>query len=143
MRDRSRHADPSGHYERTDPSPEEGSAALLVLSGALVVMVVLLALADIGIFLMTRARAQVAADAAALAAAQELIPGLGADPREQAAWFAQANGARLTSCECSFGERAALVRVESPARFILLSAAGVRNVTARARAEVELPGPRR
>lgn len=121
---------------------DSGNAAILVLVGSLVMMVLLLALADLGIFLITRARAQTAADAAALAAAQELLPGSRTEPFEQAARFAVGNGARLVSCSCSIGERQAKVEVSVPIHFIIVGDLGVEEVRAKALADVELRGLR-
>jgi Flp pilus assembly protein TadG len=48
----------------------------------------------------TRARAQTAADAAALAAVYESGPYGSADPEQQARTYARLNDARLTDCDC-------------------------------------------
>lgn len=101
-------------------------------------MVLALGIADLGIFLLARARAQTAADAAALAAASELVPGVGHDPRGQAARFAGANGARLLACECRLGARSATVLVAVPVRFLVVRVLGAEEVTGGARAEVDL-----
>lgn len=58
-----------------------------------------------------RARAQTAADAAALAAVAESALGGGGDPREQALRFARLNGAVLEDCLCVPGATAAQVKV--------------------------------
>lgn len=111
---------------------------MAVLSLALMVMVIIAGLGDLAIFFVARAKAQTAADAAALAAASELVPGLGKDPSGQAVQFAQANGAQLRECVCRFGSKAAQVRVAVEVQFILARALGVQEVGARARAEVDL-----
>lgn len=59
----------------------------------------------------TKARAQLAADAAALAAVAESAPYGGNDPERQAESVARANGARLVSCLCPSGGTAVQVRV--------------------------------
>ncbi|MGI8427140.1 MAG: Rv3654c family TadE-like protein [Actinomycetota bacterium] len=117
---------------------EDGNAAIAVLGAAVVTFLVVMGLADIGIFFIARAGAQTAADAAALAAASELIPGGGQDPERQARRFATANGARLVKCACRPGAQAAEVKVEAAARFLLFSSG--KQVPAVARAEVNLAG---
>ncbi|MDP9069634.1 MAG: D-alanyl-D-alanine carboxypeptidase family protein [Actinomycetota bacterium] len=81
------------------------------------VMAVVLGLSLTGFFVdiadaaATKTRAQIAADAAALAAVAESGPyGAGAHERE-AARFAAANGARLVECRCEPGATAVQVRV--------------------------------
>jgi hypothetical protein len=58
------------------------------------------------------ARAQLAADAAALAAVAESAPYGGGRPVEVAADYAGANGARLVECRCDEGATTMQVRVE-------------------------------
>lgn len=58
-----------------------------------------------------RAEAQLAADAAALAAVAESAPYGSNDPRRQAEDVARANGAKLVSCLCPAGGTAVQVRV--------------------------------
>ena len=78
-----------------------------------------------------RARAQTAADAAALAAVAEGTPYGAGDPRSAAVRFAELNGARVTNCLCDRGATAVQVTVS------------VEGVVARARAvfEPDLMGP--
>lgn len=109
---------------------------MAILGASVVVMVLLLGLADLGMFLVARSRAQTAADAAALAAAGEQV-GKG-EPAEAATRFAASNGATLDSCDCPRGGLDAVVKVSIPVRFVLLKALGVGEVGARARAEVDL-----
>ena len=59
---------------------EHGSAAIAPLVAVAIVMVMLAGQGDLTSFFIARTRAQTAADAAALAAAAELIPGIGTDP---------------------------------------------------------------
>lgn len=115
---------------------QRGNASVAVLGASVVVMILLLGLADLGMFLVARSRAQTAADAAALAAAGEQL-GKG-EPAGAAAYFAESNGAALVSCECPPGGLDAVVRVSIPVRFVLLDSLGVGEVGARARAEVDL-----
>lgn len=67
--------------------------------------------ADIAATGAVKARAQIAADAAALAAVAESAPYGGGDHRAQAARFAALNGARLLECLCEPGSTAVQVRV--------------------------------
>ena len=71
-----------------------------------------------------RARAQYAADAAALAAAGAMVPGASASPEDEAEQYAEANGARLIMCTCDPVDAEALVKVsvgdiEAQARAVL------------------------
>ena len=81
---------------------EEGVAGLLVLAMATVSMLLGLLTIDVATYLHARTRAQVAADAAALAAAPVTFRSFGAagSPAEEAAVFAEANGAELIECRC-------------------------------------------
>jgi len=84
-----------------------------------------------------RARAQVAADAAALAAAQELLMATEAEPSDVAARYAEDNGARLLECRCPVGSRDAVVTVEVKVTLPLLGQ--MRTVRATARAVIASP----
>lgn len=117
---------------------QRGSASITVVAGVIALMIIALALVDLGVFFIARARAQTAADAAALAAAAEAIPGSGRQPSEQARFFAQRNGGRLLRCRCLPGAGDVVVEVAVPADFTILGALGARDVTARARAAIEL-----
>ena len=89
--------------------------------------------------LVARSHARTAADAAALAAAQELALPSGADPADVAAVYAERNDAILTDCICAAGTFDAMVTVSIVVDGFLL-VTGTRTVTARARAVVDLPG---
>jgi secretion/DNA translocation related TadE-like protein len=94
----------------------------VLLAGALVVLLITLAVVALGQHLAGRARAQAAADASALAAAPVTFRPFGAEgsPRQEAALFAAANDATLTACRCpedpSWEPRTVVVtvRVEYP-----------------------------
>lgn len=80
--------------------------------------------ASAGDIVSRRARAQYAADAAALAAAGAMIPGAADDPKSEARRYAEANGAELVSCDCAPASGAAEVTVsvgdiEAQARAVL------------------------
>lgn len=117
---------------------ERGSASIVVagLLGAAVVLS--LGAMDLGRVLVQTARAQTAADAAALAAAQEVaVPG-GRQPGDVAAEYASANGGVLTSCACPIGGVEAVVEVTVDVGDLMIAGGG-KTVTARARAVVDLP----
>lgn len=123
---------PNGHS--TD---ERGVASLLVLGICVLVVVGGLLIADLGVFVAGRARAQVAADAASLAAApltfRQAQFQSGGGPVEEAARFAAANGAQLVACSCqvdtSWQERTVHVRVTVPLHLLLLSTDSVSAVS--------------
>jgi secretion/DNA translocation related TadE-like protein len=94
------------------------SLVLSLLCGTVVVA--------LGGAVQTRARAQTAADAAALAAAYESGPYGNADPEYRAREYARRNGARLTDCDCVPGATEMEVEVDFD------------GFTARARAVIEL-----
>jgi secretion/DNA translocation related TadE-like protein len=123
---------------------ERGNASISLLGLVAVVTVLILGLGDLAVFLLARSKAQTAADAAALAAAAELLPGPGVGGRGgstlEARRFAEANGATLLECICRDPADAAMVRVSVPARFAVLRAVGADRVIGRAKAEVDLNG---
>ncbi len=118
---------------------EDGSVSIIV--AAIVAMVVVLALgaADVARVLVVAGRAQTAADAAALAAAQELAIPSDRDPRDVAAEYAGRNGAVLVDCVCASGTFEANVEVRVDVGDLLLFDDG-RSVVAKARAVVAMPG---
>jgi hypothetical protein len=93
--------------------------------------------ADLSRASVARGGAQAAADAAALAAAQELVAPSDATPGEAAAEYAAHNGARLVQCDCPVGGREATVTVEVEAELAFLDQ--TRTVRATARAVVAAP----
>jgi secretion/DNA translocation related TadE-like protein len=109
-----------------------------VLGVAVVTLLLVVGVIDIGIFFLARAKAQTAADAASLAAAAELIPGPARDPEGQARRFASANGAELVKCDCRKGAREVQVEVAVPAEFFMVFNAASARVPARARAGIDL-----
>ena len=117
---------------------EHGSAAVTMLGVAGLVLVLTLAVADVGIYLAARLQAAGAADAAALAAAPVTFAafGGGGSPMAEAARYAAVNGTRLVSCSCpidrSFDARTVSVVV---AKEVSIPVVGAVTVTARSRAE--------
>ena len=93
---------------------ERGSVSILLVAGALLFSLFSLAVADLGSMLLARARAQQAADAAALAAVVQQAPILheGNDPHQAAVDAAERNGAALVSCSCTVGSADATVEVQ-------------------------------
>jgi secretion/DNA translocation related TadE-like protein len=118
---------------------QRGSVTVVTAAIAGVMMVLTLGAADLGKVLISRERAHAAADAAALAAAQELALGSGATtPALQAADFAGRNGAVLTSCVCDRGTLEAIVTVDVPVGHLFLIP-GDRTIRADSKAVVDLP----
>lgn len=117
---------------------ERGSVSVVLAAGVLVVLVLTMGVADVGRVLIARSRARTAADAAALAAADELALPTGLDPATLAAEYAARNGATLTACRCDVGTFEADVAVTVHVDGLLLFP-GVRDAVARARAVVDLP----
>ena len=117
---------------------ERGAAALLMVSVAGVVLLLMVGVADTGLVLAGRYRATVAADAAALAAAPVTFRPFGAtgSARQEAARFSAMNGAALVTCRCrtdrSWRPRTIEVVVE---RSVCLIGGWVITVRARSRAE--------
>ncbi len=114
---------------------ERGSVSVVVAALLLMTMVLALGCVDVLRVLSARDGAQTAADAAALAAAQELVVPSEASPAEYAAEYAADNGAKLLACRCAAGSTDAVVTVE---RIVSLPFLGERRaVRATARAVVE------
>ena len=118
---------------------ETGAISILVATGALLMTLFALAAADLGSLLYARARAQTAADAAALAAIVRQAPILeqGDDPEAAARETAERNGATLVSCHCSVGSMTATVIVELAPRASFVEGWSGRVVRATARAELD------
>ena len=119
---------------------DHGNASVAVVGGMAMVMVFLLGLSDLAVYFIARTRAQTAADSASLAAAAELIPGIGEDPEGKAREFADANGASLVTCDCDPGGKVAQVSVAVPVNMTLPAFSVVKEVKAHSRAEITLPG---
>lgn len=141
------HGGPARLCEAARASPAAGSGSergsVTVLSAGILVALVVLAMgaSDVARVLHAASRAQTAADAAALAAAQALaIDDGGPGPDELAGEYAARNGAALETCACEPGTFEASVSVRMPVGDLFL-AAGDRTILARARAVVDLPAP--
>jgi secretion/DNA translocation related TadE-like protein len=120
---------------------ERGSTTVLVAAIMLLAGILALVTVDLLRVLQAKSRVQTAADAAALAAAQELAIPSGHPPQGFAADYAERNGATLISCRCDPGTAEAVVEVQMPVTLVFF--ARDRTVTALARAVVDgaFPGP--
>lgn len=117
---------------------ERGSVTLVCVAVIGLALVVAVGAADLGRVLVARSRARTAADAAALAAVQELALPTGRLPAEVAADYAARNGAALVACVCEPATFEATVQVSVEVSGMLL-VPGSRTVAARARAIVGVP----
>ena len=119
-------------------SGDGGSAAPVLLGVVGVVIVLAVAVADVGLVLAGRHQAALAADAAALAAAPVTFRAFGAvgSPRQEAARFAALNGTTLTACSCAIDRswRARTVEVVVERRVELIVAG---SITVRAKSAAE------
>ena len=125
---------------RRAPDGELGSVSVVVAAILLVTMVLTLGAADLARVLVAASRAQTAADAGALAAAQSLAFPDGLEPAVAAADLVVRNGGRVRSCGCELGAFEARVEVEMPVGHLFLSSDDL-VVAAGARAVVELLPP--
>jgi secretion/DNA translocation related TadE-like protein len=116
-------------------SDECGSATILVAAVMLLAGILALITVDLLRVLQARSRVQVAADSAALAAAQELAIPSGRTPEEFAADYARRNGGVLISCKCEPDTSEAVVEVQMPVTLVFFGR-GL-TVTALARAVVD------
>jgi secretion/DNA translocation related TadE-like protein len=118
---------------------QRGSVSILIAVGASLMTLFALAAADLGSMLVTRSRAQAAADAAALAAVVQQAPilGQGTDPEGAARETAERNGVSLVSCQCAVGTTEATVTVEIQPRLSFVEGWFGRAVRATARAELD------
>jgi secretion/DNA translocation related TadE-like protein len=125
------------------PRPASDRGSITLLSAAVLAALVVLAMgaSDVARVLHAASRAQTAADAAALAAAQALaIDQEGPEPAALAGEYAERNGAVLETCSCERGTFESTVSVRLPVGDLFL-VAGDRTVQAWARAQVDLPAP--
>jgi DNA topoisomerase I len=117
---------------------ERGSVTIVTAAILAAVVILAMGAADVAHVFVAASRAQTAADAAALAAAQSLVvPGDGT-PEDAAAEYAAKNGAGLLSCTCDEVTLDAQVLVSVPVGPLLLWADD-RVVTAEARAIIDPP----
>ncbi len=116
---------------------ERGSVSIVAIAVVTMATVLAFGTADLARVLVAVAKAQTAADAGALAAAQELAIPSGLEPAEVAADYVARNGGALVSCACERGTFEATVRARvDSGRLLLLG--GARSVEAEARAVVDV-----
>jgi secretion/DNA translocation related TadE-like protein len=115
---------------------QDGSVSVIVAAIVAAMVVLGLGAADLARVLVAASRAQTAADAASLAAAQELALPSDRSPEEIAAEYAARNAAELVRCACEEGGLEATVDVVVPVGPLLLFEDD-RVVRASARAVVE------
>jgi secretion/DNA translocation related TadE-like protein len=124
---------------RSQVHDERGSVTIVISGVVAVVVFLTLGAADLGTTLIARERAHAAADAAALAAAQELALPSVSTPQQEAGDYAQRNGASLASCACAMGSREAVVGVRLAVGHLFLFP-GQHWIEATSRAVVDIPG---
>ena len=122
---------------RASAGAEAGSVSVLSIGVVFLACVLVLISVDLARAFQAKGHAQTAADAAALAAAQEIAIPSGASPSDVAAEYAERNGAVLVSCACDPGSTAAQVEVEVPIDLVFLTPG--RTVTGVARAVIGAP----
>lgn len=117
---------------------EDGSALWLGWVGLATTVLVLVLVVDLAAYLVAGARAQAAADAAALAAVAVSDPrsGLAGDPRAVAARVAAESGGGLRRCDCARRRGEVAVTVAIPVRAVAVSRFAGRTVTATSRAHL-------
>ncbi len=115
--------------------------SMVMLAVLVVGLVLATGAARLGGALVGRARAESAADAAALAAADRLALGGGAGAAQRAASrTAASNHARLVSCDCAGASAAVVVEVDLPAMLSLFGPArGKAKAEVRPECVVDLP----
>jgi secretion/DNA translocation related TadE-like protein len=117
---------------------QRGSVSVVTVALLGIVVLLAMGVADVSSVVLASARAQDAADSAALAAAQEMATGSGLPPADLAAEYAGRNGASVVSCACEAGSLEAVVTVGVSSGPLLLFPDD-RTVQASARAVVNLP----
>jgi secretion/DNA translocation related TadE-like protein len=120
------------------PGCERGSVSVVAAGSLVILLVCTMGISDLGRAMRVRAQARTAADAAALAAAQELAMPSGQDPAAIAATIAERNGGVLRACVCAMGTDEAVVTVERSVAGLWL-VPGTFILSVRARAVVDLP----
>lgn len=120
------------------PTGERGSVTVVTAAVLVALLVCTMGVTDLARALRVRAQTRTAADAAALAAAQELAIPSGADPATIAATIAARNDASIVSCVCPIGSYEAIVTVEREVSGLWLLP-GSHVLQAAARAVVDLP----
>jgi secretion/DNA translocation related TadE-like protein len=118
-------------------SSERGSVSIVVAAAVAFGAILAAFSADVTRVVAARGRAQTAADAAALAAAQELIAPSLRSPEELAREYAARHGATVVECECEPGADEVVVTVRLDVDLPYLNQ--TRGLRAAARAVVAIP----
>jgi len=129
------------HGARLTAKRERGGVSIVMLGVLVVGLALMLGAARLGSALIGRARADTAADAAALAAADALALGRGSAVAQTAARdTATSNGAQLVSCSCEGTTAEVVVEVDIPALAVLAGPArGRAKAAVRPECVVDLP----
>jgi secretion/DNA translocation related TadE-like protein len=117
---------------------DHGTVTVVAAAVLAVLLTCSMGVADIARALHVRSEARTAADAAALAAAQELAMPSGQGPDELAYAYAERNGAVLVACACAAGSADVVVTVRRSLDGLWF-VPGPTEVSAQARAVVDLP----
>jgi Flp pilus assembly protein TadG len=99
---------------------QDGSVSVVLAALLGMILVTIMGTADAATVLLAASRAQDAADAAALAVAQELAMPSGRDPHDVAIEYAARNGASIVTCACDSGSLEATVTVRTAVGTLLL-----------------------
>lgn len=113
---------------------ESGSVSVLTVVAVTMLLVMVPAVIDMGVVVKARAKAHNAADAAALAAAQELVGG--GDPSAAAVKYAAMNGAEVTGL--SFGSESVTVTASVDCRLVFVDRLGIKVGPVRGQGKAEL-----
>jgi secretion/DNA translocation related TadE-like protein len=117
---------------------ERGSVSIVAAGVLVALLICTMGATDVARVLRVRTQARTAADAAALAAAQELAVPSGSDPAAIASGIAVRNGATLVRCTCGLGSYDAIVTVQRDVSGLWL-VPGSFVLSVDARAVVDLP----
>ena len=117
---------------------DDGTVTVVAAAVLAVLLVCSMGVADIARALHARSQARTAADAAALAAVQELAMPSGQDPAVPASVYAERNGTVLVACACPAGSADAVVTVRRSLGGLWFVPGSI-EVSAQARAVVDLP----
>lgn len=115
---------------------ESGSVSVILIASVAIIAVMIPAFADLGAIVTARARAHNAADAAALAAVQEIARG--GDAPDTAGNYASLNGAVLTTL--SFDSKSATVSVTVDPGRLSVERLGIHVGSIQGRGKAELIG---
>lgn len=113
---------------------ESGSVSVLTVAAVTMLLIMVPAVVDMGVVVMARAKAHNAADAAALAAVQELVGG--GDPASAAAKYAAMNNAKVNGL--SFENDSVTVTATVDCRLVFVDRFGIKVGPVRGQGKAEL-----